>query len=330
MSKDFSFADQLISWQKAFGRHHLPWQKTHDPYARWLAEIMLQQTQVKTVIPYYRTFLEHYPTVAALAAAPEEEVMKLWAGLGYYSRARNLHRCAKEVMERFKGVFPQDLSELASLPGIGRSTAAAVRSAVTDEPCAILDGNVKRVLSRFFLIGENMKPPESEKILWAKAQELLPDNEGRSYAQGMMDLGATVCTRTKPSCALCPVKDGCEAFKEGRQGDFPVKKQTKPVPEERLTVGVYSDGGRVYLVKKEKGYWKGLWTLPLIDEEDEHKGEVLPLIEHRLTHLMLKIYPRKMKRLPSPIPEDWRAFQRTEIEKGALPTPLKKLLLKTL
>lgn len=165
-----SFAKRLISWQKDYGRNNLPWQQSHDPYVRWLAEIMLQQTQVKTVIPYFNRFMERFPTVRDIAEAPEEEVMKLWAGLGYYSRARNLHKCAKEVQQRFEGRFPIEISDLESLPGIGASTAAAIRSAVTDEPCAILDGNVKRVLARHGMIGKGLTPSEAEKRLWADAR----------------------------------------------------------------------------------------------------------------------------------------------------------------
>lgn len=331
MDNTGSFAKRIIEWQKHYGRHDLPWQSTYDPYCRWLAEIMLQQTQVKTVIPYYLNFLEKYPTVKDLAAAPQEEVMQLWAGLGYYSRARNLHRCALKIVENFGGKFPEEISVLESLPGVGRSTAAAVRSAVTDEPCAILDGNVKRVLSRFFLIGQkNQKPGEIDALLWDKANELLPNQDGRSYSQAMMDLGATLCTRHKPACSICPVKRDCGAFRENLQEAFPVKKQRKEVPEEHLNVGVFLEKGCVFLVKKEKRYWKGLWTLPEINEEDELDGEELPLVVHRLSHLLLKIYPRRMVRLPSSVPANWRAFSRAEIEKGALPTPLKKLLLEVL
>ena len=177
---DSSFAERLVAWQKKYGRNNLPWQKSHDPYVRWLAEIMLQQTQVKTVIPYFDRFIERFPTVQDLAEAPEEEVMKLWAGLGYYSRARNLHKCAKEVQCRFNGSFPIELSDLESLPGIGVSTAAAIRSAATDEPCAILDGNVKRVLARHGMIGKGLTPRETENLLWADARSKPPLKEGRT------------------------------------------------------------------------------------------------------------------------------------------------------
>lgn len=327
---DSSFAERLVAWQKKYGRNNLPWQKSHDPYVRWLAEIMLQQTQVKTVIPYFDRFIERFPTVQDLAEAPEEEVMKLWAGLGYYSRARNLHKCAKEVQCRFNGSFPIELSDLESLPGIGVSTAAAIRSATTDEPCAILDGNVKRVLARHGMIGKGLTPRETENLLWADARSKTPLKEGRTYAQAVMDLGATVCTRTKPLCALCPVNQDCKAFQTDSQLEFPVKKVRAPVPEEILNLAVYTDGNEVYLLRKSERYWKGLWTLPqLRDEEAEQSEEVLPAIEHRLTHLLLRVYPVRLP-IPAKIPAAWKAFTKEQIKTEALPTPIRKLLLEVL
>ena len=322
-----SFAKRLISWQKDYGRNNLPWQQSHDPYVRWLAEIMLQQTQVKTVIPYFNRFMERFPTVRDIAEAPEEEVMKLWAGLGYYSRARNLHKCAKEVQQRFEGRFPIEISDLESLPGIGASTAAAIRSAVTDEPCAILDGNVKRVLARHGMIGKGLTPSEAEKRLWADARAKTPAGEGRTYAQAVMDLGATVCTRTKPLCSLCPVNQDCKAFQANCQTEYPVKKVKASVPEEVLNLAVYTDGKKVCLVKKSERYWKGLWTLPQLQgARCENSGGVLPVVEHRLTHLLLKIYPVRLP-IPATLPADWKAFSKEQIKTEALPTPIRKLLL---
>lgn len=327
---DSNFAERLIAWQKEYGRNNLPWQQSHDPYVRWLAEIMLQQTQVKTVIPYFNRFMERFSTVQALAEAPEEEVMKLWAGLGYYSRARNLHKCAKEVQQRFGGCFPIELVDLESLPGIGVSTAAAIRSAATDEPCAILDGNVKRVLARHSMIGKGLTPSEAEKQLWADARAKTPQREGRTYAQAVMDLGATVCTRTKPLCFLCPVNQDCKAFLADCQLEYPIKKVRARVPEEILNLAVYTDGKEVYLVRKTERYWKGLWTLPELCEEDAEKPEaVLPVVEHRLTHLLLKIYPVRLP-MPEEVPAEWRVFTKEQIEREALPTPIRKLLLEIL
>lgn len=327
---DSSFAERLIAWQKEYGRNNLPWQQSHDPYVRWLAEIMLQQTQVKTVIPYFNRFMERFPTVQDLAEAPEEEVMKLWAGLGYYTRARNLHKCAKEVHRRFGGRFPIELQDLESLPGIGTSTAAAIRSAATDEPCAILDGNVKRVLARHGMIGKDLTPRETEKRLWEDARAKTPQKEGRTYAQAVMDLGATVCTRTKPLCSLCPVNQDCKAFLADCQLEYPIKKVRAPVPEEMLNLAVYTDGKVVYLVRKTERYWKGLWTLPqLQDEEAEQSEDVLPVVEHQLTHLLLKIYPVRLS-MPEAVPAEWRAFTKEQIETEALPTPIRKLLLEIL
>lgn len=321
-----TFSERLISWQLQHGRHDLPWQSSHDPYVRWLAEIMLQQTQVKTVIPYFLKFLEHYPKVTDLAAASEEEVFQLWAGLGYYSRARNLHSCAREVVSRFQGAFPLSEEDLQSLPGIGRSTAAAIRSAVTDEPCAILDGNVKRVLSRHALIGKDVSPAVAEKQLWLLANELLPKSDGRTYAQAVMDLGATVCKRSGPMCSDCPISEDCVAFSKGLQEDFPPKRKTQPVPEVIVNVGVYLRKNKVYLTLRQESYWKGLWVLPAINGTEEN-GEIQPMIRHRLTHLLLKLYPVVFRTEDIPVQKEWRAFSKADVEKGALPTPIKKLLL---
>ena len=218
------FSPRIVAWQRLRGRHDLPWQNTRDPYRIWLSEIMLQQTQVATVIPYYERFLARFPDVAALAAAAQEDVMPYWAGLGYYARARNLHRCAQEIARDWQGRFPPTAEAIATLPGIGRSTAAAIAAFAYGERSPILDGNVKRVFTRHFGIAGDPSKREVEQRLWALADtqvEVAPDLDMAAYTQGLMDLGATLCTRGKPACDKCPVADTCVARREGRQAELP-------------------------------------------------------------------------------------------------------------
>ena len=226
------FAAQIVSWQRSHGRSELPWQNTRDPYRVWLSEVMLQQTQVSTVLGYFARFLDRFPDVKALAAGTEDEVFGLWSGLGYYSRARNMHRCAQEVVERFGGEFPHTAAELMTLPGIGRSTGAAIAAFCFGERVAILDGNVKRVLTRVLGFGGDLSSSAQERALWDQATQLLPPAEQReaiaSYTQGLMDLGATLCTPRRPACALCPWTAGCAARIAGSQEAFPVKAAKAP------------------------------------------------------------------------------------------------------
>ena len=229
------FAKNLIVWQKQQGRHDLPWQGGRDAYRVWLSEIMLQQTQVTTVIPYYRRFLESFPEVTALAQAPLNTVLEHWAGLGYYARARNLHRCAQLVSDEYGGQFPQTPEALAGLPGIGRSTAAAIAVFAFGARAAILDGNVKRVLARCFGIEGFPGAAPVERSLWALAETLLPEQEIEAYTQGLMDLGASLCARNKPQCAVCPQQALCVACREGRQGELPLRRPTKVLPERRVS-----------------------------------------------------------------------------------------------
>ncbi|MFQ6746884.1 A/G-specific adenine glycosylase, partial [Bordetella pertussis] len=228
------FASRITAWQARHGRHDLPWQNTRDPYRIWLSEIMLQQTQVATVIPYYQRFLERFPDVAALAAARQEDVMPYWAGLGYYARARNLHRCAQEIMQRCVGRFPPRAEEIATLPGIGRSTAAAIAAFAYGERSPIMDGNVKRVFTRHFGIEGDPARRAVEQQLWALAAaqvQAAPDLDMPGYTQGLMDLGATLCTRGKPACERCPVAQSCIARRDGRQAELPTPKARKAIPE---------------------------------------------------------------------------------------------------
>lgn len=301
-----SFSDRIIVWQGSHGRHGLPWQAIRDPYRVWLSEIMLQQTQVSTVLDYYPRFLEHFPDVAALAAATENEVMALWSGLGYYSRARNLHRCAQEVVSRFGGQFPSSAELLQTLPGIGRSTAAAIAAFCFGERAAILDGNVKRVLARHLGMADDLSVAANERALWSKAEALLPtENLQQSmpiYTQGLMDLGATVCTLRRPVCLLCPLSADCIAAQEGEPERYPVK--TRRVKRSRADLWLLHavDGqGRVGLAQRPApGIWAGLHCLPaygsleelmkcipeeLWDEVVEHAPFV-----HVLTHRDLHLY----------------------------------------
>lgn len=304
-----AFAARLIDWQRRHGRHDLPWQNTRDPYRIWLSEIMLQQTQVSTVIPYYAKFLARFPDVAALASASIDEVMALWAGLGYYSRARNLHRCAQAVMERHGGVFPVAPEQLAELPGIGRSTAAAIASFAFGARATILDGNVKRVLARVFGIEGFPGEKRVENAMWALAGRLMPtsaasNDDVSAYTQGLMDLGATLCVRGKPECGRCPFAVDCVAQATGRQRELPAARPKKAVPTRRTWMLVLRDGASVLLEKRPpSGIWGGLWSLPEAADElslaerarafGAAQGfERLAPLTHTFTHFRLDIEPR--------------------------------------
>ena len=288
------FAQRVIDWQKQQGRHHLPWQQTRDAYRIWLSEIMLQQTQVTTVLAYYTRFLQALPTVADLAQAPESQVMSLWAGLGYYSRARNLHACAKAVCERFGGVFPADPVALETLPGIGRSTAGAIAAFAYGVRSPILDGNVKRVFARHFAIDGDMNQSAIQKDLWALAERLLPAAEMTAYTQGMMDLGATLCTRSNPQCLLCPVQTSCEARAQGRVDELPAPKQKLTRKTEHWTVWLLVKNTQVWVEPRPaKGIWGGLWMAPMTvgDAENDQNAWGEPLV-HDLTHKRLILQAR--------------------------------------
>ncbi len=260
---DPSFAADLIAWQKQHGRHSLPWQNTRDAYRIWLSEIMLQQTQVAAVIPYYQTFLQRFPTVAELAAAPSEAVMALWSGLGYYSRARNLHRCAQRVVAEHGGVFPADPALLEDLPGIGRSTAAAITAFAYGTRAAIMDGNVKRVFARVFGIDTYPGEKKTEARMWRRAVALLPETDLQAYTQGLMDLGATLCTRARPACERCPLAARCVALATGRVDELPIRKPAKATPQRHAVMLVVTHDDQVLLTQRpDHGIWGGLLSLP--------------------------------------------------------------------
>ena len=262
---DTSFATRLIEWQRRHGRKDMPWQADRDPYRIWLSEIMLQQTQVKTVVPYYERFLARFPSIVALAQADIDEVMRLWSGLGYYSRARNLHRAATLVATEFDGVFPEVRESIERLPGVGRSTAAAISAFAFGKREAILDGNVKRVLARHFAVEGVSSAAATEQKLWPLAESLLPKG-GRgieAYTQALMDLGATLCTLRSPECARCPVGATCVARAHNAIAQYPTPRQRKVVPQRETTMLVLLDGADILLERRPPvGIWGGLWCFP--------------------------------------------------------------------
>lgn len=353
---DPSFSEAVVSWQKHHGRHGLPWQNTRDAYRIWLSEIMLQQTQVAAVIPYYGRFLARFPDIATLASAAQEEVMAHWSGLGYYSRARNLHRCARQVMEQYDGQFPADPVLLAELPGIGRSTAAAIAAFAHGARAAILDGNVKRVFARVFGIEAYPGEKKIEEVLWRRAEALLPAQDMASYTQGLMDLGATVCTRTKPACPTCPLALRCVAFNTLRTHELPVKKPKKTVPEKQAAMLIVLDRNEILLQQRpSSGIWGGLLSLPEVDGFRPHTGEKggspswtkeaitqvlasfgeadaiesLPGISHGFTHFKLHITPYRVtlkRRLHQAAENGYAWYSIAGLAMAPLPAPIKKLL----
>ena len=347
MARPPTFSQRLIRWQQSHGRHSLPWQNTRDPYRVWLSEIMLQQTQVVTVLTYYERFVQRYPNVASLAAAPLDDVLSAWSGLGYYSRARNLHRCAQLVVTQHQGHFPGTSAELCGLPGIGRSTAAAIAAFCFGERVAILDGNVKRVLTRAFAFEGDLAEAKHERDLWALAESLLPHDGIESYSQGLMDLGATVCLSRAPVCDACPLQSICTAARGGTQGRYPVKtRKLKRSRREHVWL-MLNWREQVWLVRRpESGVWAGLWSLPEFDTQTlfdstsaswPGSAERLPTLTHTLTHFDWTLHPVRW-RLPArtgaarvaaivaALPQG-RWFSATEALDRGLPAPLRKLLL---
>jgi A/G-specific adenine glycosylase len=307
-TSDFSaFAGEVVHWQKTHGRNSLPWQNTRDPYRVWLSEIMLQQTQVSTVRDYFARFVQRFPTVSELAAASQDEVLALWSGLGYYSRARNLHRCAQDVMALHAGQFPGSAEQLQSLPGIGRSTAAAIASFCFGERVAILDGNVKRVLARVLGYGADLAQSANERALWDQATALLPHDDLPDamprYTQGLMDLGATICTLRQPQCLLCPVQTLCRGLAAGDPASYPVKtRKLKRSAQALSLLWAQQPDGSVWLEKRPvPGIWGGLYCLPVFESDDALKAhlpaplharlEPLPRFVHVLTHKDLLLSP---------------------------------------
>lgn len=350
-----SFSQRIIHWQKQHGRHDLPWQtkpnESSNPYAIWVSEIMLQQTQVAAVIGYYAKFMQRFPTIASLAAATQEEVLQYWSGLGYYSRARNLHAAAQSIMDNFGGVFPSQFDDIQGLAGIGRSTAAAVSTFALNLPQPILDGNVKRVFARHFNITGYTGAPKVAQQLWQIAERENPPiaDDAITYTQGLMDLGATLCTRTKPKCTTCPISNSCQALALNLVKSLPTPKPRKAIPEKSVTMLVLLSGRDVLLEKRPaKGIWGGLWSLPEIGMEEigaevamyrfglaTEAQEPMNIVQHAFSHYKLAITPQPLlstghaqtvaQSVVNTRPHIWLAIE--DAIAAAIPTPVRNILL---
>jgi A/G-specific adenine glycosylase len=304
-----SFSTRLLHWFDTHGRKDLPWQQEQSPYRVWVSEIMLQQTQVSTVIPYFMRFMQRLPDVIALANAPQDEVLHLWTGLGYYARARNLHKAAQQIRDEFKGEFPLEIEQVVALPGIGRSTAGAILSLSKQQRHAILDGNVKRVLARYHAIEGWPNTPSIEKEMWRLAEQHTPQQRNGDYTQAIMDMGATLCTRSKPLCAFCPMRDDCQAYAQGVQNSLPTPRPKKEIPTRRVMMVLLQDEYDAVLLQQRppSGIWGGLWSLPELDADSsdaaimqwcedefgcsakiEQRGD---LLHHTFSHFHLEIAP---------------------------------------
>jgi A/G-specific adenine glycosylase len=344
-----TFASRLLAWFDRSGRHDLPWQHPRSPYRVWLSEIMLQQTQVAVVIPYFLRFLQHFPTLPDLAAAGTDAVMAQWAGLGYYARARNLHAAAKRCVELHDGELPRDFDALHALPGIGRSTAAAILSQAWNDRFPILDGNVKRVLTRYHGIAGYPGLPAVEKPLWAIAQAhvaAVADGRMADYTQAQMDFGATLCTRANPACVLCPLQDDCVARRDGLVEALPTPKPGKTLPErEALALLLENAAGELLLQRRPpSGIWASLWTLPQAESESELRvwfereirgrgfddAEPMPPIVHTFSHYRLHLQPLRLRKVALRDAvrdnDDLRWVARADLSALGLPAPIRKLL----
>ena len=337
------FQQAVLGWYSRHGRRGLPWQQHINPYRVWLSEIMLQQTRVTAVLPYFQRFVAELPDVHALAAADEDRVLHLWTGLGYYARARNLQRAARQVVAEYGGRFPDTVAQLSRLPGVGRSTAGAIRSIAFQQPAAILDGNVKRVLARHAAIAGWPGKTSVLNELWRVAETYTPAQHCREYSQAMMDLGATICSRGKPNCELCPLKSSCKARKLSRQEQFPGRKPRRQMPLQSTVMLIVSAGDEVYLQRRPAtGLWGGLWSFPQFDTltEAEHfctgqfgeTGELEPLpgLRHTFSHFHLDIQPVRMrlKKTPARVMEAGRQlwYKPHAPRRIGLPRPVTRLL----
>jgi A/G-specific adenine glycosylase len=335
------FAQRIVAWQRTHGRHDLPWQNTRDPYRIWLSEIMLQQTQVSAVIGYYERFLSRFPDLAALARAPEDDVLAAWAGLGYYARARNLHRAARTIVEAHADVFPTDQASVCALPGIGRSTAAAICVFAYGARAAILDGNVKRVLARHYGVEGFPGERRVEQRLWALAEQLVPEHDVEAYTQGLMDLGAQVCVRSAPACPACPLAATCLARRERRTGELPAPRPARVLPQRETTMLVLWRQGEVLLEKRPApGIWGGLWCFPelagaSIEQECLARFAVsidgatpLANVEHGFTHFRLRIRPVLARARHAGVVEQPGRLWLTPADAlgAAIPVPVRRIL----
>lgn len=338
------FAKQILGWYQTQGRHDLPWKKPLSAYRVWLSEIMLQQTQVATVIPYFHRFVKTFPSITSLSDAPLDQVLHLWSGLGYYARARNLHKAAKIVATEFQGQFPETLEAIQSLPGIGRSTAGAILAQAFNKFAPILDGNVKRVLMRFHCIDGNKAEKAVEQRLWQLAQTYTPRHNVADYTQAIMDLGATCCTQSKPRCEICPLQKRCLAYERGVQALYPQKKSRKALPIREIVMFLCTRDKQILLEKRPlNGIWAGLWSLPELSTTEcpktfltellgtkRFKLTDLPRFKHTFTHFHLQIIP-KLVILPASKSLFSEAINRAWVNdqgltKRGLPAPIKKLI----
>ncbi len=339
------FTRSLLQWYRQSGRHDLPWQLEPDSYRIWVSEIMLQQTRVNTVIPYYQRFLQAFPEVSQLASANVDAVLHLWTGLGYYARARNLHKAAQIVCDEYGGSFPQTVEALITLPGIGRSTAGAIISLSLNRFAVILDGNVKRVLTRYHAIGDWTGHRKIENQLWQLAEDHTPSINTAAYTQAIMDLGATLCTRTRPACEQCPVRAGCQAYAQNLQDLLPVRKSTKTLPVRHTRFVIVENNKSEVLLEKRppSGIWGGLWGFPECSMEqdvctwlDNNRGFATqrlceqPVIRHTFSHFHLDITPIKLKlrvssnRVEDKLKECW--YKPGDGKKLGMAAPVKKIM----
>lgn len=346
MTNSFTFSEAVLNWYHQHGRKDLPWQQGITPYRVWVSEIMLQQTQVTTVIPYFERFMQRFPDVHSLAAAAQDDVLHLWTGLGYYARGRNLHACAQAVVRDFNGEFPRSVDALATLPGIGRSTAAAIASISMGINAPILDGNVKRVLTRFFAVEGWPGELKIQNQLWTLAEKLTPDHSPREYTQAMMDMGATLCTRSKPACGICPLQPQCKALQTGKPTQFPNSKpkKDKPVKSTLLLMICNPQGEYLLLQRPQKGIWGGLWSFPEAQDSknanqwlathlpgSDYDSEWLGAFRHTFSHYHLDIQPvvYRLQSTPSAVreqdsPEHW--YNPQSPSTLGLAAPVKMLL----
>lgn len=337
------FADRLLQWFEVHGRHDLPWQHPREPYRVWLSEIMLQQTQVTTVIPYFQRFLQRFPDLQALAAAPLDDVLAHWAGLGYYARARNLHRCAQLLVEQHGGVWPREIAAIAALPGIGRSTAGAILAQAFGDRHAILDGNVRRVLARHAAIAGWPGAPAVQKQLWREAEARLPATRLADYTQALMDLGAGVCSARAPKCLLCPVSEDCMARIHHRIAEFPAPKPARERPQRQSRMLIIRDAaGRLLLERRAPvGLWGGLWCTPLLGDGDPDTAawlqsqqlrvlshDALPAFSHAFTHFDLQLQPQQIEVLQGDVLGEsrWQWIDAEQLARLGLPAPIRRML----
>jgi len=327
-----AFNVSIIKWHKKFGRHDLPWQKSKDPYHVWVSEIMLQQTQVVTVISYYQKFITKFKTIKALAQASEDLVLSMWSGLGFYSRARNLHAASIMIMKEYSGHFPDNFQDMIKLPGIGRSTAGAILAFCFNKPYPILDGNVKRVLSRVYGITTPINNSSTEKKLWLISEKNLPKKNIDIYTQAIMDFGATLCIPKKPKCNICPLTQSCIAFDKGLTAQIPKKNIVKKNDIKKTHFYIYEYQKQVFLVKNRSGVWNGLWLPP--NEEIKLKNKQIIKHGHRqsvFSHYKLVFEYTFVKALSKPeikLKGLWINWQ--DIQDLGLPAPIKKLLIELL